>query len=87
MFSYVSPADKSKALCQALAEILREKRLAAGLSLTQMEDIADVTRQMISFVEKGSRAPSLVILAKLAQALRLPPSALLKEAEKRSRFR
>ncbi len=83
----MKPADKSKSLCQALAAIVREKRLAAGLSLTKMEELADVSRQMISFVEKGSRAPSLVILAKIAQALNTLPSALLKEAERRCRFR
>lgn len=82
----MKPTEKSRFLCEALAEILREKRLAAGLSLTKAEELAGVTRQMISFVEKGTREPSVVILAKLAHALKTMPSALLMEAEKRSKF-
>jgi transcriptional regulator with XRE-family HTH domain len=87
MWALVKPADQSKTLCQAVAQILQEKRLEAALSLTKMAELSGVTRQMIAFLEKGSRAPSLVILAKLAHALDLAPSALLKEAERHCRYR
>ncbi len=82
----MKPAEKSKALCHAMAAILREKRLSAELSLTKMAELSGLTRQMVGFVEKGSRVPSLDTLAKLAIALGTSPSSLLRDAEKRSRF-
>jgi transcriptional regulator with XRE-family HTH domain len=83
----VKQADKTQALCHAMAEILLERRLAAELTLTRMAELSGLTRQMVAFVEKGTRVPSLDTLAKLSIALSSPPSELLQEAEKRCRFR
>jgi len=69
-----------------MATLLKERRIAAGLSLTQVAELSGITRQMVSFVEKGYRVPSLDTLAKLSFALKAPPSELLKDAESRSRF-
>ena len=79
-------ADKTSSLCKAVATILMEKRLAAGLSMTEMALAASLTRQMVGFVEKGTRVPSLDTFARLAIALKTSPSALLGEAEKRCSF-
>ncbi len=69
-----------------MAEILREKRLKAGLSMTDVAAGSGLARQMVGFVEKGARVPSLDTLAKLAIALKIKPSELLEEAETRCQF-
>ena len=73
-------------MSEAVAEILRERRLAAGLSLTDVAQRAGLTRQMVGFVEKGTRVPSLHTFARLAVGLGMSPSALLQEAETKAGF-
>ena len=82
-----SPSDKSISLCEAMAELLREKRMEAGLSLTDVAAASGLTRQMVGFVEKGTRDPSLHTVAKLAVALKTSPSLLLRKAERRCSFK
>ncbi len=81
-----SPSFQSKALCDAMAGLLKEKRLKAGLSMTDVAESSGLARQMVGFVEKGARVPSLDTLAKLAIALKMNPSELLEEAEARCKF-
>ena len=82
----MKPADKSESLSKAVASLLLERRLAAGFSMTDVAATSGLTRQMVGFVEKGSRNPSIDTLTKLAIALKTSPSVLLREAEKRCSF-
>ena len=52
----------------------------------KLAELSGLTRQMISFVEKGRRIPTVDSIAKLAAALEARPSALLAEAEKACAF-
>ncbi|MFN0126912.1 MAG: helix-turn-helix domain-containing protein [Verrucomicrobiales bacterium] len=79
------PSD-IEGLSKAVAGILRERRLAAGLTLTDVAQRAGLTRQMVGFVEKGTRIPSLHTFARLAVGLGVSPAALLQEAEAKAGF-
>jgi predicted nucleotidyltransferase/DNA-binding XRE family transcriptional regulator len=50
------------------AEILREARLRAGLTQTELARRARVTQSVVSVYETGQRAPSLQTLARLVDA-------------------
>ncbi len=65
----------------ALGQILRERRLAAGLSQEQLAEAADLHRNYVGLIERGQTSPSLSALTGLAHALGKLPSELLREAE------
>ncbi len=57
------------------------KKYRKALKLTQFElgVQVDVTEYYIQYLEKGKRMPSMSVLAKLADALRVEPSELLEK--------
>ena len=77
----------SSLLCAALSDVLREARLAAGLSLGAVAELSGLNRQAITFIERGERNPTTETLAKLSLALGLLPSEAWNQAEKRLELR
>lgn len=66
---------------EAFGLVLRQLRLAQGLSQEKLAFEADLERNFISLLELGQRAPSLGTIFKLAKALQIKPSALVVETE------
>lgn len=56
-------------------------RKAAGLTQTQLAEIADVSASFIGYVERGQQVPSLKMVERIAYGLKLPPKALFDFAE------
>jgi hypothetical protein len=71
----------SDPLIAALAAVLRERRLARGLT---QEQIGDLHRNYVGRVERAEVVPTVTQLARWAAALDTVGSALLAEAERRS---
>lgn len=67
----------SKALPVAFGKVLRELRLKAGYSQEGLADEAGYDRTFIGMLERGQRQPTLETLFKLADSLRIAPSALI----------
>jgi transcriptional regulator with XRE-family HTH domain len=67
--------------CSAFGKVLRQKRLAAGLSQEKLGLEANVQRNFVSLIERGVNQPTITVLFKLAKALRCQPSQLLAEVE------
>jgi transcriptional regulator with XRE-family HTH domain len=61
-----------------LATRLKERRQELGLKLTDVAAAADVSIGYLSTIEKGTSVPSLPVLARLAHALELSLSELLR---------
>ena len=57
---------------------LRKKRLALGLSQEKFAEKADLHWTYIGGIERGERNLSLVNIVKIARALNITPSELLK---------
>ncbi len=72
---------KGKITKRSFAEVLREVRQENGLSQEELADRAGLHRTYISQVERGLKSPSLRSLEQIAQALGVPPSALLRRME------
>lgn len=62
---------------QFVGEVLRARRLAAGLTLRDVSARARVSLGYISEVERGQKEPSSELLAALAGALDVPLSQVL----------
>ncbi len=69
---------KFDALVTALGVAIRSRRQAKKLSQEALSEIADFDRTYISLLERGERNPSFTNLCRVADALGLTPSELLK---------
>jgi transcriptional regulator with XRE-family HTH domain len=65
---------------------LRRLRHAKGLSQDDLAYEAEVSRSYLSQIEKGAFFASLKIVDKLARALNVEPSELLKAPSKRGKI-
>ena len=75
--------DKLPALYSAIAVVLLEARLAAGLTQHQLADFTGLSRSYISFLECGERGASITALHQIGQAVGVPGSELLHRIEQR----
>ena len=73
---------KADQLALAFGRVLRERRLAAGLSQEKLALEAEVDRTFVSLLERGGRQPTLATLWRLAEALGLTPTELIAGVEK-----
>lgn len=73
---------KGQNLTTALAANLKRVRLKRKLSLRAMGDLASLSGVYIWQIEAGIRNPSLAVVLKLADALEVKSSALLKPLKK-----
>src|SRR5438046_10360049 len=65
----VEDKDLESDLNQRIADRVRELRAARGLSLDALATKSDVSRSMISLIERGESSPTAVVLEKLAGGL------------------
>lgn len=59
-------------------------RKAIGLSQDDLADRAAVHRTFMSGIERGKRAPTIVVVERLASALNVDPGALFADVDPRS---
>jgi transcriptional regulator with XRE-family HTH domain len=71
-------------LPQKFGEVVRRRREAAGLTQESLAKAANLHPTYISILERGRRAPSIVVVEKLARALRTSMASLMAELEKSS---
>ncbi len=68
-------------LYPAVAAVIKEARLAAGLSQHQLADFCGLSRSYISFVECGERGLSVTALYQIGVAVGVPGSELFRRIE------
>lgn len=77
-------AEESQAgntLERCLGAALRDKRLAHGLTIADVSELAGISRGMLSKIENGQTATSLDTLHRLARALGVSLSALFRDVD------
>lgn len=72
-----------KTPCLAFGLILRELRKESGLSQETLAFNADLQRNYVSLIELGKNQPTVTTIFKLAAALDIPPSHLIKLTEEK----
>ena len=70
---------------EQLGAAVRELRKAAGLSQRELAEKSGIAKQAITNIERGATLPTLRTLERLAVALHLPPSEVLRRAEGQTR--
>lgn len=74
--------DKSKSkILGALGYLVRQRRIALGISQEELGLRANLDRTYISGVERGVRNPSLTAIVSLANGLNITVSELLNNLE------
>jgi transcriptional regulator with XRE-family HTH domain len=74
--------EDGSGIIKVVAEAVRRARKAAGLSQEDLALEAGVDRTYISQVERGKRNVTIVVLARIAKALKTTPDRLLVPARK-----
>ena len=67
-----------------LGEAVRAARHKRGWSQERLAELADLDRTYVSGVERGIRNPALSTLERLADALQMRVSELIRDAERRT---
>lgn len=65
-----------------MARLLREERTKQQLSLNELARRAGLSQQMVSYVEREMRTPTLETLLRLADALEIDLWKLIRKASK-----
>jgi transcriptional regulator with XRE-family HTH domain len=66
---------------KAFGQALRQTRQGRGISQEQLGLSSDFDRTYISLVERGIRSPTIRALVKMAEALEVRPSTIVRKME------
>lgn len=70
---------QEKQVLLALGAEIRRHRKAQGLSQEDLAGLAGLNRNYIGFLERAERSPRVVIIFRVAKALEIHPSELLRQ--------
>jgi transcriptional regulator with XRE-family HTH domain len=65
----------------AFGKVLRAVRREVGLTQEQLAHAAEIDRTFVSLIERGERQPTVRVIFRLAEALRVTPSRLIELTE------
>jgi len=80
-FSLAESAVELSELQSRFGNVIRRRRLAAGLGQEKLADNAGMHRTHIGLLERGKLMPSLAVVHKLATALTVSMATLMGEVE------
>lgn len=69
-----------------VGSVIQQFRESKGLSQEVVSGFADIGRTHLSAIERGVRKPTLETFCRIAEAMRIRPSVMLAEIEKRSQL-
>jgi transcriptional regulator with XRE-family HTH domain len=77
----VKSSDKQRqAVIANIAKALRDTRVRKRMSMSAVAERAGLSQQMVSYVERQMRMPTLDTLLRMSEALAIDPSELLRKA-------
>ncbi len=84
-FPHVASDKSQQAVCSRVAGILRQERVKRGLSMNTVAERAGLSQQMVSYVEREMRNPTLETLLRMAAAIDINLAEVLGQAIKQAR--
>jgi transcriptional regulator with XRE-family HTH domain len=75
-------SKKRTAICSEVAKILKTERKKRQLSMTTVAAKAGLSQQMVSYVERGMRNPTLETLLRITDALDIDLAKVIIRASK-----
>jgi transcriptional regulator with XRE-family HTH domain len=77
-----SDKKSQEAVCSSVAKILRREREKRRLSMNAVAERAGLSQQMVSYVERGLRNPTLETVLRIAAAIEVDIVKVMREAVK-----
>jgi len=81
----VSDKKSQQAVCSRVAQILRQERERRKLSMNLVAQRAGLSQQMVSYVEREMRNPTLETLLRIAAAIGIDLAQVLQKAARTAR--
>jgi transcriptional regulator with XRE-family HTH domain len=81
-FPDVASNKSQQAICSRVAHILRQEREKRGFSMNLVAERAGLSQQMVSYVEREMRNPTLETLLRITAALEIDLAKVLQAAQK-----
>jgi transcriptional regulator with XRE-family HTH domain len=78
----VRDREAPQAVSAEVVSLLRLERVRRGISMNRLAQKSGLSQSMISLLERGKRTPTLATVLRIAAALNVDPSKLLKVAAK-----
>jgi transcriptional regulator with XRE-family HTH domain len=78
-----SDKKSQQAVCSRVAKILRQEREKRGLSMNVIAERAGLSQQMVSYVEREMRNPTLETLLRISAALEIDFATVMRQASKK----
>ena len=75
--------SQSRAVSLGVAKLLQQERERRGISMTRLAQDAGLSQQMVSYVERGLRNPTLDTLLRIANVLEVDLWKIVRQASKR----
>jgi len=75
-----SDKKSQQAVCSRVAKILRQEREKRGLSMNTVAERAGLSQQMVSYVEREMRNPTLETLLRMAAAIEVDFAKVMGQA-------
>lgn len=72
---------------ELVGRIIQEYRQQSGLSQEVVSGLAGLDRTHYSKIERGERMPTIITLFKIAQAMNIYPSDIIKTIEKTTEYK
>ena len=76
-------SKKRTAICSEVTKLLKAQREKSRLSMTALAAKAGLSQQMVSYVERGIRNPTLETLLRITAALDVSLGKMITKAEKK----
>lgn len=77
----MAPNKARQAVCIRVARILQDERLKRRLSMTLVAERAGLSQQMVSYVERGMRLPTLDTLLRICEAIGIELEDVIHQAQ------
>ena len=74
-------SDYRKEICTRVCEKIKELREHSGMTQAELAKKANIAQSTLSYVEAGSKSPTIDTMAALAEALGVPLRMLMPEEE------
>ena len=71
---------KHETTCAEVARLLKAERERQALTMSEVAERAGISQQMVSYVERGMRMPTLAMLLRISSVLNLPLWVILRQA-------
>jgi transcriptional regulator with XRE-family HTH domain len=78
----VAKNRQREAICSHIARLLREERQRNKLSMNALAERAGLSRQMVSYIEKEERNPTVDTLLRITEVLGVQLEQIIQRARK-----